>query len=111
MLDVKNGKIAKVNSSLTPEERDNFFGIIAEALNKIGFKKENEADEEECEKSDNIGVKELEEESNVIEKFERQVIDEDKKSTKEEEKEEQDSKKVSAEKLIKEFASFINNIS
>lgn len=94
MLDVKNGKIAKINSSLTPEERDCFFSLIAEALNKIGFKKvcdENIEDEKE------------EETENSIDQIESDIT--------KEEKDENDSRKVSADKLIKEFATFINNIS
>lgn len=99
MLDVKNGKIAKINSSLTPEERDCFFGLVSEALNKLELKKEIDSNSEKNE------VKDIEEDITEEEKEIRETEETN------ENEEKIDSRKVSAEKLIKEFSNFINSIS
>lgn len=101
MLDVKNGKIAKINSTLTPKERDRFLNMISDALNKM----EVEDDEEENESEFDNSEKESREENcnNQEEIIEEEINQEVSK--------ENDSKKVSAEKLIQEFANFLNSIS
>lgn len=104
MLDVKNGKVAKINSTLTPKQRDYFLGMVSEAVNKAE------------EKNDEHNLKEINNEMNVSNEEKKEIYDNDNKKELSEEdnnhkEENSDSKKVSAEKLIKEFASFLNNIS
>lgn len=106
MLDVKNGKIAKINSTLTPKERERFLNMIFEALNKMESDDENEEeyDEEEETEFEDYKEKSREENRNNQEEFFEDELIEKRKNN-------DDSRKVSAEKLIEEFASFLNSIS
>ena len=109
MLDVKNGKIAKINSTLTPKQRDYFLGMVSDALNKMDEENSNTESKEE------ISInKEYNFDQNDIEEEDTYDIDSKKESTEEDSDNTEkikDSRKVSAEKLIKEFADFLNNIS
>lgn len=100
MLDVKNGKIAKINSTITPKERDKFLNMISEALNKMEEeeKEENEPEVDSCKEESNEEYDDYQEKS-VKEEINQKDLEED------------NSKKVSAEKLIQEFANFLNSIS
>lgn len=97
MLDVKNGKIAKINSTITPKERDRFLNMISDALSKM------EENEDETE-TDNCKEESNEEDYNNQEEIIEEEITQENSI-------EKNSKKVSAEKLIEEFASFLNSIS
>lgn len=105
MLDVKNGKIAKISSTLTPKERDCFFEMVSETLNKVSGQEEKE-DYEDDDNYDDDNLEEIAEEDEIIDEEENEIEKETKIND-----EQKDSKKVSAEKLIKEFASFLNSIS
>lgn len=109
MLDVKNGKIAKINSTLTPKQRDYFLGMVSDALNKMDEENSNTESKEE------ISInKEYNFDQNDIEEEDTYDIDSKEESTEEDSDNTEkikDSRKVSAEKLIKEFADFLNNIS
>ena len=90
MLDVKNGKVAKIHSSLTPKQRDYFLGMVSEAMEKA------EEDKEINKKNE---IVENDKEENSLHNNKNQIEEDQKKS-----------KNVKAEKLIKEFADFLNNI-
>lgn len=110
ILDVKNGKVAKINSSLTPKQRDYFLGMVSEAINKA---EDNEAIKSNSEKEiinvNNYSVNEI---NNVKEEFNdtnnKENFNEENYNNSEEM---QNSRKVNADKLIQEFAKFLNNIS
>lgn len=127
MLDVKNGKIAKIHSSLTPKQRDYFLGMVSEAVGKM----ESQDEKDEIIEENNIEIKDHEQynykgevteikkhfdEDNYIEENNLGVDSEnfnlsnfkDKEIKLEENK---NSRKVSAEKLIQEFSNFLKNIS
>ena len=127
MLDVKNGKIAKIHSSLTPKQRDYFLFFVSEAVGKM----ESQDEKDEIIEENNIEIKDHEQynykgevteikkhfdEDNYIEENNLGVDSEnfnlsnfkDKEIKLEENK---NSRKVSAEKLIQEFSNFLKNIS
>ena len=110
MLDVKNGKIAKINSTLSPKQRDYFLGMVSDALNKM-----DEEDNSTDESIEEISIeKDYDLEQNYIEEEDTYDIDSEEQSTKEDSDNTEKikkSRKVSAEKLIQEFANFLNNIS
>ena len=116
MLDVKNGKIAKINSTLTPKERDCFLEMISGAINKMELQKDNEPNSKELEdivsKNNNEEKEDSFEEENEIKEAniakEQNEAKEEIKSTNEDDA---NARKVSAEKLIEEFAKFLNSIS
>ena len=154
MLDVKRGKVAKITSTLTPSERDCFFDMVTESLNKVSNKTEQD-DNSNFNNSNKATVSQQnnefrnDEKDNFIDDKNNSVIEEQNSSVFEESskvldnnielsqnskiipkesdvsekieikrdfKEEKrnldnvNSRKVSAEKLIKEFANFLNNI-
>ena len=179
MLEVKNGKTAKISSSFTPKERESFFDVVSQAVDRIMEQKKQENSKDNIEdsnlvetnketnekldldetaiknnkkldldqidinnkekssmddinnekedKSDSDGnLREDDELQNIIieritpewheshkEKIEEQnkIEDDIQDEIKSEEKENKDFRKVSAEKLIQEFASFLNSIS
>ena len=166
MLEVKNGKTAKISSSFTPKERDSFFEVVSQAVDRIMEQKKQENSKENIEDSDlnetdkennekleldevvrenkektgfddianededksdlNENLKEDDELEDIIiervtpkwqesqeEKVEEknEIEDDIQDKIKLEEKEDKDSRKVSAQKLIQEFASFLNSIS
>ena len=110
MLDVKNGKIAKINSTLSPKQRDYFLGMVSDALNKM-----DEEDNSTDESIEEISIeKDYDLDQNYIEEEDTYDIDSEEQSTKEDSDNTEKikkSRKVSAEKLIQEFANFLNNIS
>ena len=155
MLDVKRGKVAKITSTLTPSERDCFFDMVTESLNKVSNKTEqddnsnfnnsnkatvsqqnndyrNEENDEFINEQNNSVIEDqnssvFEEKNLILEKQlhitqNPKIIPKEsdvsekidiKRDFKEDEKRNSDnenSRKVSAEKLIKEFANFLNNI-
>lgn len=105
MLDVKNGKIAKINSTLTPRERESFFEMVSKTLNKMEQKEEEQSNNNE---SEEYIQEENEKGKNVKEGF----FDEEENENKDydEETNNKTSRKIKAEKLIKEFANFLNSI-
>ena len=166
MLDVKNGKIAKISSTLTPKERDSFFDVVSQSVNRIKEQKKqndykenledfeldetykendekidlaqtviknkekiifDDSNNEKEDKSDlNENLKEYDEPKDIIIERANQKLKESQEDKNEEqneiknniqdeikleEKEDKNSRKVSAEKLIQEFASFLNSIS
>ena len=121
MLDVKNGKIAKINSTLTPKERNCFFNMISEAIEKMECQDEDDSTNEDCpkrnKKEENENdteelFKEEKQENNKEETLNEEIKEKIFQEEKDEKKEESESsRKVSAEKLIEEFASFLKNIS
>ena len=127
MLDVKNGKIAKIHSSLTPKQRDYFFGMVSEALNKMETE-DNEENNEKNNEEKSDKVFEGDNKNDYAEEFDKKEnkLDDDNlnfskkelnvNSLKNEDienktQENNNSRKVSAEKLIQEFSNFLNNIS
>ena len=109
MLDVKNGKIAKINSTLTPKQRDYFLGMVSEALNKMDEEDKNiELDKEILIEEDyNLDQNDFKEEDTYDINSKENSDQKDSNYIENSKK----SRKVSAEKLIEEFASFLNNIS
>lgn len=105
MLDVKNGKIAKINSTLTSRERESFFEMVSKTLNKMEQKEEEQSNNNE---SEEYIQEENEKGKNVKEGF----FDEEENENKDydEETNNKTSRKIKAEKLIKEFANFLNSI-